>query len=132
MADYGYDMQMTNDGDLTPTMLDESQVNMAHVCMRRLSTDKGMLLSAPDEETIDLRSFLSSDIPPGENGFGYIKARATGALMADPRIFSVQISGSLSADSHSLSMFIQGVGSSGPFQLTLSVDQVTISLLQSG
>lgn len=125
-------MQMTAEGDLTPTLLDEDQVDLAIVSMRRLSTDKGMLLSAPDEETIDLRNMLSSELPPGQAGFGFIRSQATGALLADPRIFSVEISGTLSDDGHSLSMFISGIGSTGPFALTLNVSQLTVSMLRSG
>lgn len=131
MADYGYDMQMTNDGDLTPTLLDEPSADLAKVALRRLSTSPGGLLSAPNEETIDLRDFLSADLPPGQSGFGYIKAKATGALLADPRFFSVQITGSMSADGHSLTLIIDCVGASGPFQLTVSVNRLTVSLLKS-
>lgn len=129
-TDYGYDI--AGGLDLTPTLLDEQGDSlMRNVCLRRLSNTRGSLLSARDENTVDVRDMLSEDLPPGNAGFGIMKARCSSALMADPRIFSVQIEGSLSADGHSVSLSINGVGATGPFQLTLSVDRVTISVLKS-
>ncbi len=128
---YGVDLQC--DTDLTPTMLEESGlVMMARVCCRRLGTPDASLVSAPDERTTDLRLYIGSTQTRGAGGFNTIRADATAALKADPRIFQVALKIEGPEDLSFLEVAIDGVGSLGPFQLTLKVTAVTVELLNAG
>lgn len=130
-TDYGYDASC--DTDLTPTLLDVSGERLlAQVCCRRLYTPNASLLSAPDEKTTDLREFLSSTQGLSSRDLNVIRATATGALMADPRIFSVTINTDWDPTTGLLGLRITGQGSTGPFQLTLAVSAVTVQVLSVG
>ncbi len=130
-VDYGTDLRCAT--DLTPTMQTESGLAlMADVCCRRLGTPNASLLSAPDERTTDLRLYIGSTQNRGATGFMTITADATAALKADPRIFQVAIKITGAEDLSFLELDIDGVGSLGPFQLTLKVDAVTVQVLNAG
>ncbi len=130
--DYGTDLMCAT--DLTPTMLTDSGLAlMADVCCRRLSTPNASLLSAPDERTTDLRLYIGSTQGRGSTGVATIRADATAALLADPRIFSVALNFTVPDDDLSfIEIDVDGVGSIGPFQLTLKVDAVTVQVLNAG
>lgn len=130
-VDYGTDLRCAT--DLTPTLqTDSGLVLMADVCCRRLSTPNASLISAPDERTTDLRLYIGSTQNRGASGFSTILADATAALKADPRIFQATIKITGDDDLSFLELAIDGVGSLGPFQLTLKVDAVTVQVLNAG
>lgn len=119
--------------DLTPTMLEESGLAlMADVCCRRLSTANASLLSAPDERTTDMRLYVGSTQNRGPAGVTFMRSDATAALKADPRIFQVAIAFDGPDDLSFIEMAIDGVGSLGPFQLTLKVTAVRVEVLNAG
>ncbi len=129
MTDFGSDM--SGDTDLSPTLQDVSGLDlMRQVVCRRLYTPNASLLSAPDEVTCDLREFIGSTQPRDSRLLNGIRATATAALLADPRINSVVIVIDWEPDANFMSVAVSGVGSEGPFELTLAVTAVTIKVLQ--
>jgi hypothetical protein len=130
-TDYGTDLVCAT--DLTPTMQTNSGLAlMADVCCRRLSTPNQSLLSAPDERTTDLRLYIGSTQARGPSGANTIRSDATAALKADPRIFQVAIGITMAEDASFIELEIDGVGSIGPFQLTLKVSAVRVEVLNAG
>ena len=128
---FGVDLQC--DTDLTPTMLEESGLQMmARVCCRRLNTPNASLLSAPDERTTDMRLYIGSTQNRGAAGVAVMRADATAALQADPRIFKVEIAFDGPDDLSFIEMGVTGVGALGPFQLTLKVTAATVEVLNAG
>jgi hypothetical protein len=118
---------------LTPTMLEISGLPMmAQVCCRRLSTPNMSLLSAPDERTTDLRLYIGSTQKRGAAGIDTIQSDATAALLADPRIFQVELKFEAPDDMSFIELGINGVGSVGPFQLTLKITADKVEVLNAG
>lgn len=130
-TDFGTDLQCAT--DLTPTMLENSGLAlMADVCCRRLGTPNASLLSAPDERTTDMRLYIGSTQGRGSTGIATMRADATAALKADPRIFAVALKFTAPDDLSFIEIDVNGVGSIGPFQLTLKVSSVRIEVLNAG
>ncbi len=128
-TDFGRDMAGTT--DLTPTLLDnEGDDLMVGVICRRLYTPNQSLLSSPGERTTDLRQYLSGEQARDGSDTGTIKSDATAALKADKRIFSVTIVVHWEPDEHFMTLDIKGAGATGPFDLTLRVDSVTVERLR--
>lgn len=133
-TDFGRDMVCTT--DITPTLDDnEGLPLMVGVCVRQLYTPNQSLLSDPGHQSIDLRQFLGVDMPLQSDGTlntTTVRAAASAALLADPRIFSVVIKVEWFPEApHTMTVDITGVGAAGPFQLTLAVSRVSIEVLQS-
>lgn len=130
-TDYGTDLVCAT--DLTPTMQTNSGLAlMADVCCRRLGTPNQSLISAQDERTTDLRLYIGSTQARGPAGANTIRSDATAALKADPRIFQVAIGITMDPDASFIELEIDGVGSVGPFQLTIKVSAVRVEVLNAG
>lgn len=129
-TDYGTDISGAT--DLTPTMLNISGLPlMQQVICRRLYTPPGSLLSAPSAKTIDLRDYLSITIESNGSNTGFLRTAITQALLDDPRIFSVVVNLAFDSAAATMTVGLRGVGAAGPFQLTLSVNSLTVDLLKS-
>ncbi len=130
-TDFGEDLQCAT--DLTPTLQSNSGLAlMADVCCRRLGTPNASLISAPDERTTDLRLYIGSTLGRGATGIATMRADATAALKADPRIFQVSLKFTAPDDLSFIELDVDGVGSVGPFQLTLKVTAVRVEVLNAG
>lgn len=131
-TDFGRDIY--GDVDITPTLEEAEGIpNMLGVCVRQLYTPNQSLLSDPSHQSIDLRQFLGVDMPlqsDGQLNTNTVRAAATAALLADPRIFSATVKVEWFAVGNYMTVAITGVGSSGPFELTLGVDRARIKVLQ--
>jgi hypothetical protein len=127
-TDYGTDLYCDTDMDASMTEVSGSLL-MQQVILRRLYTPKGSLLSAPGENTVDLREWLSSSVDPTQREITGAKAAAMSALMADPRIESVTITPRFDATTRTLLMSIAGYGALGPFSLTIGVTSLTVDIL---
>lgn len=127
--DYGTDVYCGS--DLDPLLRDTSGVeNMQLVCLRRLYTPLGHLLSDPTAVTLDARDFVSSGVDlSSDKDLVRIQALCQAALLDDQRIFSVAIQPSFDFRTRVLTLPIQGVGSQGPFSLVLGVSALTVELL---
>jgi len=126
MPDYGYDM--AGSLDITPALHDVGSDNiMPQVCVRRLTTSAGSLLSAPEEDTIDLRDYLSSGLT--ENDLYAIRSDMNIALTADERIDTVDITLQFDRVTEVMTTSVKGNGALGPFELTLSVSSVSVDII---
>lgn len=126
--DYGTDIWGTT--DILPTIGGVGPADiMPQVICHRLLCDPATLLSAPDEQTVNLTSFLSAGIPRDDRGLKAIKSQIAGALLADPRILAVNIDLTYDDNSEVLTVKVNGTGSQGPFRLTLAVDSISVSVL---
>jgi hypothetical protein len=105
---------------------------MADVCCRRLETPDASLLSAPDERTTDMRLYIGSTQGRGSSGVATMRADATAALKADPRIFAVVLKFTTPEDLSFIEIDVNGVGSIGPFQLTLKISSARVEVLNAG
>lgn len=129
-VDYGFDMW--GNTDISPTLQDVAGNSlMAQVICRRLFTPPGGMISAPDEPTVDLRSFLSTAQELDNSGLGRIKGSIINSVSADPRVFSVTATVTYDPDTETLTVICAGEGADGPFRLTLAVTSVTVDLLNS-
>lgn len=127
-TDFGTDI--AGDTDLTPTLLNASGVDLLkQVCVRRLITPTGSLLSSPSAKTIDLRDYLSAEINRDGSGTGFIRTAIVQALVDDERISSVSVTLSFDPNSQVMTVGLAVVSGAGPFQLTLAVSAVTVEVL---
>lgn len=128
MTDYGRDLSCTT--DFLPTFAEVTGADlMAQVCMRRIYTAPGSLFSAPFADTIDVRTYLSTEVDPSRAEINAIRGACTAAIQADPRVLSVLVEPTWEPSIRSLSLRISGEGAAGPFALTLNVTAVTVELL---
>lgn len=127
-TDYGTDLYCDTDMDGSLTEVSGSLL-MQQVILKRLYTPKGSLLSAPSENTIDLREWLSSSVDPTHREITGAKAAAVSALMADQRIESVTVTPAFDAATRTLRVSIAGFGAEGPFSLTIGVTSLTVDIL---
>ena len=103
---------------------------MRDICVRRLSTPRGSLLSNPEAVTLDVRRYLSADYD--SQAASLLKANCTSALVDDRRIYSATVTLSpLDPATRTLRMDIHGVGSEGPFSLTVAVSELTVEAIES-
>jgi hypothetical protein len=125
---------MSGGVDISPTLQESTGLQlMREVALRRLYTPNQSLLSAPDEQTCDLRQFLSTDAMAQANGTlntNTIRATAVAALKADARILSAQIEIEWFPATSYMTVAVKGTCADGPFELTLGVNAVTIKVLQ--
>ena len=127
-VDYGYDLSCP--GTLPPNMPEVSGARMmAEMICRRLFTPRGSLLSDPFAATIDLRTYLSVDQSPDFSTLNLIKSAATAVILDDPRVQSVTVTVTASAQDRRVNLSVQGFGAFGPFALVIGVDALTVSLL---
>jgi hypothetical protein len=125
--DYGVDLSCTT--GLNPLLLTVTGSElMCQVALHRLYGRPGSLLSNPIDNTLDARDFLSNDITP--QSLPRIAGQCVAALTGDQRIFSATVGATFDAKSGLLTLSIAGTGSSGPFNLTLAVSDVTVEILR--
>jgi hypothetical protein len=128
MVDYGRDIWGTT--DTIPTMPDVTSDDiMPQVICHRLLCDPGSLLSAPDAQTINLFSYLSSGIPRDRRGLDSIRGAISGALADEPRIYTSAVQVRFDEDTETLSVSVSGEGATGPFRLTLAVSETSVQVL---
>lgn len=125
---YGSDLSCTT--DLNPTFrLVSGQEMMGQVILRRLYCRRGGLLSAPNAITLDARDFLSTGFVR-DTGLRRIAAQCEAAILGDPRVFSVTVTATFTAETRTLLLSCRGVGATGPFFQTLRVSELTIDILR--
>ena len=127
-TDYGSDISCTDDIEATISDIGSARI-MPQVVLRRITTKRNTLLSAPDETTIDIRDFMGAGITTGE--LRRIKAAVTGALIADPRISAVDSSFTFDTQTEILECSLRGNGAGGSFDLTVGVSSLTAEILKS-
>ena len=91
---------------------------------RRLSTPRGGLFYDLDYG-FDLRQFLSAAQPPP----GFIESQVVAELLKDERVLDVDVA-SVGFVGEALSLEVVVTDGAGPFALTVTVDQLTVKLLQ--
>lgn len=129
LTDYGRDWSCAV--DLLPTFGEVTGAElMAQVCMRRIYTPEGALFSAPLADTIDVRTYLSTEVDQAK--LYLIQGACTGAISADPRVLSVTVTPTWIPATRTVQLAIAGEGAAGPFALTLAVSSVTVELLATG
>lgn len=126
---YGRDLHCTT--RLLPSMPEVTGARlMAQICCRRCYTPPGGLLSDRFAVTVDLRSYLSSDISPDRRELAVIKSAALAAIQDDPRVLYVTIDPSYDSTSRMVRLAIKGQGSEGPFALVLGITSLTVDILE--
>lgn len=129
-TNYGRDLYCA--ADMDPNMREVTGAElMALVCFRRIYTPRGSLISAPGENTIDLREYLSSEVDLSQTEIVGIKAAAMSAILADPRVLRVTITPTFDTAARSLTLKIDGEGASGPFALVVRASALTVELLSA-
>jgi hypothetical protein len=128
MPDYGQDLSCYI--DINPTLMLVSGTElMRQVAFRRLYCRQGSLLSDPTAETLDVRDFMGMAVESG--GLSKIQGLCQAALLADERIDSAIVQATFTNATRKLTLQIACTGSNGPFNLTLSVDALTVELLRA-
>ena len=124
--DYGVDLSCTS--DLNPLLIDVTGTDlMNQVALHRWMGRTGSLLSNPVDNTIDVRDFVSAGITPAD--LPRIRGQAAAALTGDQRIYSATVAASYDPKTNTLTLNGVGVGSDGPFNLTVAVTSVTVELI---
>ena len=127
MVDYGTDLSCK--ADLDPLLRDVTGNElMAEVCLRRLYCRKGLLLSDPNDNTLDARDFIGTGISSSD--LTRIQGLCVGALLGDERIHSAAVVATFETRTKTLTLVITAVGANGPFSLTLAVTALTVDLLR--
>jgi len=124
VADYGSDISGL--GDLSPA-LEEADGRRALIesIGRRLSTPRGALFY-DQSYGYDLRQYLSGIYP----GSGPIASGVLEQVEADERVLTADADVSMVGEA--LSIGVRIVDGGGPFDLTLTIDKVTSSILLNG
>ncbi len=121
-VDYGNDTEAVS--DLTfPRSQVEGEIMMAQAMARRLTTRRGGLFYAPDYG-YDLRQFLKGSVPPTS----VINGNIENELLKDDRVADVTAESTFNGTTLEVRVF--GNGAEGPFDLTISIDEVTVELLR--
>ncbi len=127
MPDYGSDLSC--EMDLNPLLLLVSgETLMGQVCIHRLGTRQGRLLSNPVDNTIDVRDFIGQGIQARD--LPIIQGKCMSALLGDERVSQAVVKATFTTLTNTLDLAIQGDGALGPFNLTLRVSAVTIEILR--
>jgi hypothetical protein len=128
ITDYGTDIWCQT--DISPTIIGVGSDDiMPQVICHRLLCDPASLLSAPDEPTINLFSFLSQGIPRDNRGILAIKGSISAAVLADPRVYTAAIDLAWDEATETMRVTVAGTGAVGPFRLTLAVSAVSVQVL---
>ena len=125
-VDYGNDTECVSDLTYARREVD-GEVMMGQAMARRLTTVRGSLFYAP-EYGYDLRQFLKGPTPAESVINGNIEHE----ILKDERGEDVTAESSFDEAAESLSVRVVGFGEEGPFDLTISIDAVTVKLLREG
>ncbi len=99
---------------------------LAEALVRRWTTPRGGLIGDPNYGT-DLTEYINDDYGPGD--LAKIIARAEAEALQDERVESISSRAEIS-DAGVLRIEFTITEASGPFSLTVSVDNVTVDLLE--
>jgi len=126
-VNYGYDLGMGPSlQDLDPNMGEVSgRTVLIQSCIRRLITYRGTLIYDPNYGT-DVRTFLNDDIDTRK--LGQFGAAVDAEMRKDQRILRSNTTVSFVGGVLILSIGL--VDQAGPFSLTLSISDVSVSLLK--
>lgn len=111
---------------------------MSYAMLRRLYTDEGSCMSAPDAVTLNLTKYVSKGVQPGD--IAELKSKIAAAILDDERVQTVDVQVDFNftntavgskPNARTLLIHLEGVGAFGPFSLTLQASNVTVQLLKS-
>ncbi len=123
-VDYGTDTECVS--DLTFERREVSGAEMMGQAMaRRLTTPRGTLIQSADYG-YDLRQFLKASTPSASTVNGNVENE----ILKDERVADVTAQTSFA--NGTLDVDVAGVGAEGPFDLTISIGDVTVELLHEG
>lgn len=129
MTDYGKDISCL-DGLRTGRFAKGRRL-VAESCYRRLTTPKGMLRGGDEEQDfgIDLLEYLGASNP--KQVAAALPAIIEAELLKDERVVEVTATCTLSNDgpAFALNIDVHVVTGEGPFNLAISVDEVSVNLL---
>lgn len=131
MTNFGLDVSTYPDLDLSFAPLSGLQV-LAQALVRRLETDRGTLVYAPDYG-IGIRSWLNESVTARR--IEELVALVEGECLADERIGAVAVKAVWLPASSSLQLTIAITPADGvtpPFQLVVAVSALSIDLLSLG
>jgi len=119
------DLWCTDDlmGDFRPV---SGRTGLAQALYRRWTTDRGMLLDDSNYGT-NLVDYINDDITP--NDIPAILAAAFAEARKDERVVDITGTGELTS-AGTLLLSFEVIDGAGPFALTVTVDQVSVELLQ--
>ena len=125
-VDYGNDIDCVS--DLTFTMREVSGAEMmAQSMARRLQVTRGELFYAP-EYGFNLLQLVSGIAPPERSLNGSIENE----LLKDDRVEDVEADAVFDSLAETLTVHVVGIGAFGPFDLTISISNLTVELLREG
>lgn len=126
-TDFGRDI--SGGLDISATLQESTGLQlMREVALRRVSTPDASLLSAPDEKTVDLRLYISGELPHNDLGAQVVSTAAVAALQADQRILSAKVDAAWEGDDFMM-VPIRCFTAEGPFSMTLQVSSVSIEVI---
>lgn len=99
---------------------------LAQRVLRRLSTERGSLVGSPTYG-YDLASAIGSMLP-----VSVINQRVREQVLAEPEIEDARVSSTFEAKTGLLTVEITAVDADGPFDLVLSVTELTIEAIADG
>jgi hypothetical protein len=116
--------------DVDPAMRETSGLQvLAQSLVMRQFTPTGSSIGNPNE-CIDLRNFLSAGLTQSQTQ--QIGAVVQQQLLRDQRVQSVSVQATFNASTSILTVVENIVSNAGPFTLTISVSNVTVTLLLNG
>jgi hypothetical protein len=131
MADYGRDLSCTD--SLTTGRYVTGVRLIAQALYRRLTTPRGMLRGGEEEAIygLDLTELLGASLNDSATEVATLAGRIEAECLKDDRVedVSVTVSATRIGPAFSYVVILSVVSSAGPFDLTLGVKDVTVSLL---
>lgn len=125
-TDYGNDTEAVFDTTYARRQVD-GETMMGQAMARRLVTPRGALWYAP-QYGYDLRQFLKGPVP----AVAVVNGNVENELLKDERVEDVTADTSFDQNSEALAVHVVGRGALGPFDLTISIDAVSVEILREG
>jgi hypothetical protein len=126
--DLGTDVYCIDDIDPAFAMVSGSAA-VAQAIARRFDTPRGGL-HYDGEYGYDLVEWMNRDISDAD--VYRVAVAVESEALKDERVLSADAVATYDASTETLSISLRGVCSSGPFQLVLSVDDVSVTILRAG
>jgi hypothetical protein len=127
LPDLGTDIRALD--DLPPQMnLQSGLPNLGEAIARRLQTPRGGLFYAPNYGT-DVRSWLNEAMT--DDDIFRAKVSIEAECEKDERVLAADATLALNQPSQTLTISLELILASGPFQLVLSVNQVSVAILEA-
>ena len=129
MTDFGDERSCTD--SLRTSRFASGPRLVAEACYRRLTTPRGTLRGGDDEQNYGLDLLNLIGTVSSASAAAALPGQIESELLKDERLDSVTatVTSSVVGPSTSWSIVVEGETAEGPFALTLSVDDVTVSLL---